>query len=136
MSAPEIGGENVSDASKSVYVFGLYLLGLGAVLTLAPNLLLGIFAVPATSEVWIHVVGMLVLFLGVYYLIAAKNNLMPFLAWSVRLRATVIIFFLVFVLTGLAPPTLLLFGAIDLAGAVWTWRAIRRGEKGHPMTAA
>ena len=31
-----------------------------------------------------------------------------------------------YVLFGLAPPQLILFGVIDLAGALWTWLALRR----------
>ena len=38
-----------------------------------------------------------------------------------QLRASVIVFFLAFVLLASAPSQLLLFGVIDLGAAGWTW---------------
>jgi len=116
----------MSSIAKTVFAFGLYLLGLGAILLIVPNLLLGLFQIPSTSEVWIRVVGMLVFYLGIYYLVAAKTGLRVFMLWSARLRPTVLLFFGAFVLAGLAPSVLLIFGAIDLAGAIWTWNAFRQ----------
>jgi hypothetical protein len=107
-------------------VFGLYMLVLGALLVVAPNVLLALFRLPATSEVWIRVVGMLVLFLGAYDVLAARAELLPFIAWSVPLRLSVILFFGAFVAAGLVSPVLLLFGAVDLCAASWTWLALRK----------
>lgn len=44
--------------------FGIYLLMLGAGLALLPNLLLSLFLIPPTDEVWIRVVGVLVFNIG------------------------------------------------------------------------
>lgn len=44
--------------------------------------------------------------------------------WTVHARCAVIVFFLAFVVAGLAKPVLLLFGIVDFAGAIWTWRAL------------
>ncbi len=115
----------MSSAGKSVFVFGIYLLVLGITLVVVPNLLLAVFAVPATSEVWIRVVGMLVLFLGVYYVQAARKGMTDFMRWTVYLRSSVILFFIAYVLLGFAPPTLILFGLVDLMGAIWTLWALR-----------
>ncbi len=46
--------------------------------------------------------------------------------WTVAIRASVIVVFAVLVFSGLAPTVLLLFGAVDLAGAIWTWAALKR----------
>ncbi len=70
--------------------------------------------------------GVVIGFLGVYYMLAARHGLRAFLAWTVATRASVIVVFAVLVATGLGPTVLLLFGAVDLAGAVWTWAALRR----------
>jgi hypothetical protein len=112
----------------SVFVFGIYLLLLGAVLVIAPNFLLSIFQIPPTTEVWIRVAGMLVLFLGVYYVLAARADLRPFYAWTVPVRSTVILFLIAFVLLGYAPSQLILFGVIDLLGALWTLLALRASK--------
>jgi hypothetical protein len=42
----------------------------------------------------------------------------------------VLLFFLAFVLSGLAPTVLILFGLVDLAGASWTaWAMWRAGTR-------
>ncbi len=115
----------MSYPAKTILAFGLYFLGLGTILVLVPNMLLALIQLPTTSEVWIRVVGMLVLFLGIHCVVAARSELRPFIVWSVPIRMSVIVFFGAFVLFGLVPPMLLLFGAIDLATAVWTWSALR-----------
>ncbi len=116
----------MSPAAKSLFAFGCYLLPLGLILLFVPNLLLGLFQIPATTEVWIRIVGMLVFFLSIYYFIAARAELRVLMLWSARLRASVFVFFCVFVLLGLAPVPLILLGAADLAGAAWTWAALRK----------
>ena len=111
--------------ATTIRVFGGYLLVLAAVLVLAPNVLLGWFGFPAVTDVWIRVVGMLVGFLGYYYLRASASGFDAFFAWTVPARLSVLGFFGAFVALDLAPPVLLLFGAVDAAAATWTWLAIR-----------
>jgi hypothetical protein len=115
----------MSKSAKSLFVFSLYLFGLGLVLLLAPNLLFSLFSIPETKEVWIRVAGMLVFILGFYYMHAARNNLTGFFRATLYARCSVILFFAVFVLLDLAPPVLILFGAVDLAGAMWTGLCLR-----------
>ncbi len=115
----------MSKSALSVFVFGLYLLVLGIILVGAPNFLLGVFSVPRTSEAWIRVAGVLVLLLSFFDIQAARLALTEFFKLSVYARASVIIFFSAFVLLGLAPPSLILFGVVDLLGAIWTGFALR-----------
>jgi hypothetical protein len=110
--------------ARSLKVFAVYLALLGITLLFAPNALLGIFGLPATSEVWIRVVGMLVLFLAVYYWTAAGTDAVPFFRATVLCRLTVPVFFIAFVVGGWATWPLLLFGVVDAAGAAWTWRTL------------
>lgn len=116
----------MNHSAKSVLVFGVYLAGLAAILLVAPNILLGLFGLPTTSEVWIRVVGMLTALLAFYYIQAARAGLTAFFQWTVYARAAVIIFFTVFVLLGWASPPLILFGVVDLLGALWTGWALRQ----------
>jgi hypothetical protein len=109
----------------TIRVFGLYLLGLGALLVVAPNALLGVLGMPRSGEVWIHVVGMLAAFLGVYYVRAAAAGLMDFFRWTVPVRLSVPAFFGLFIGLLDAPAVLFLFGLVDAAGALWTWHALR-----------
>jgi hypothetical protein len=115
----------MSRPATSILVFAVYMLGLGLILLIAPNALLGLFGLPATSEVWIRVVGMLVLLLSFYYFQAARHELRLFFRWSVYARASVIVFFIAFVLLDFVSPVLILFGVIDLLGAIWTALALR-----------
>jgi hypothetical protein len=125
----------MTKSALTLFFFSLYLFALGAILLIAPNWFLGLFEIPATTEVWIRVVGMLVVFLGVYYLIAARHNFLPFLEASVRIRIAVLLFLTAFVALKWAPATLLLFGGVDLAGAVWTFLTLR-SELGAKASAA
>lgn len=118
----------MSKSARSVFIFGLYLGVLGIVLLVTPNFLLGVFQLPSTNEVWIRVVGMLVFLLGVYYLLAARKEMTDFFQWTVYLRPTVILFFAVFVLLGFVKPILILLGAVDLLGAIWTGMALRASK--------
>ena len=116
----------MTNSARTVFIFGIYLAVLGIGLLVAPGPLLAPFGLPAPQEVWVRVGGMVIAILGAYYMLAAKHGLRPFLAWTVAIRASVIVVFAVLVGTGLGPAVLLLFGAVDLAGAVWTWAALRR----------
>ena len=89
-----------------VFMFfqSIYLFILGTTLITIPNVFLSLFFLPETNEVWIRVVGMLVLILGFYDFLASKNEMKKFFQWSVYARAAVSIFFLIFVVLGLAPP--------------------------------
>ena len=115
----------MSKSAKSLVVFAIYLFLLGSLLILVPNLVLSVFRIPETVEVWIRVVGTLVTILGYYYLQAARNNLITFFKTTVYGRFSVLVFFIAFVVFKLAPPVLILFGGIDAAGAVWTASYLR-----------
>ena len=115
----------MSKSATSVFVFAIYLYVLGLVLLVVPNLLLAVFGIAETDEVWIRVVGMLVLILGYYYSQAARMGLTAFFRLTVIGRSAVPLFFIAFVLARLAPPVLIVFGLIDLAGAMWTAVALR-----------
>ncbi len=115
----------MSKSATSVFVFAVYLYALGLVLVVVPNLLLGLFGIPKTDEVWVRVVGMLVLILGYYYSQAARMGLSDFFRLTVVGRTAVLLFFIAFVLAGFAPPVLILFGVIDFAAAMWTALALK-----------
>jgi uncharacterized protein YacL len=110
----------MSKSARSVLVFSVYLFVLGVGLVVIPNVLLSPFGFVETEEVWVRVVGMLVLILSFYYSRAARRGLTEFFRWTVYARSAVLVFFIAFVVLGLAPATLILFGVVDAAGALWT----------------
>jgi hypothetical protein len=111
--------------ATSMWIWAVYLLGLGVILVAVPNALLVPFGFDPTEEVWIRVVGVLVLILAYYSLRAAQTDDRTYMEWTVTARALVPVFFIGFVVLGLARPMLITFGFIDLAGAVLTRRALR-----------
>lgn len=114
----------MSRSALSLRVFGFYLLGTGALLVFAPNLLLGLVRLPPTHEIWIRVLGVVVFNVGVFYQVSAELNHRALYKASVFCRFLVMVAFLAFVGLKLAPPTLLIFGAVDLAGGIWTLMAL------------
>jgi hypothetical protein len=60
-------------------------------LIVVPNLLLGIFGLPVTSEVWIRVVGVVVFNIGVGYWFAAKSEARAFFQGTVYSRSFVLV---------------------------------------------
>lgn len=112
----------MSGTTRSRHVWMVYTLLVGALLLLFPNTLLGIFQIEETSEVWVRVVGNLVLVLTVMYWCVAKEGSRAMFQASVYGRGLSAV-----VLTGLAftagPWQLVLFGIMDAAGAAWTHQA-------------
>ena len=116
----------MSNSAKSVFFFGLYVALLGFLLIFFPNPLLRLVNVPATQEVWIHLAGMLLLFVGFFYAMAGRTNFVPFFRWTLVTRGVGAIFVAGFVLAGLISPVIILFWLGDLAGALWTFCALRQ----------
>jgi len=115
----------MSKSAQSLFVFGIYLFTIGIIFIIIPNVFLRLFFFPETNEVWLRVVGMLLLILGFYDCMAAKTEMKQFFQWSVYARAPVLPFFIIFVALGFAPPMLIVFGVIDGAAALWTHLALR-----------
>ena len=118
----------MSKPARTVFIFGIYLFAVSLQLLLVPNLLLGLFSLPETHEVWIRVVGLLALLLGYYYVQCARQGLAAFFPLTVYARVAACAGFVFFVLMGWAAAPLILFGLVDLLGAGWTWMTLR-GEQ-------
>jgi hypothetical protein len=116
----------LTKAAASIFYFGIYVLVLGLALIAAPNLVLAPFGFPPTSEVWLRVVGVLAAAIGWYYVSSARAGLEPFFRATFAMRVLVFVCFGAFVVLGFAKPALALFGAVDLAGALWTATALRK----------
>lgn len=118
----------MSKAARSVFMFSIYLMVMGAVLTLVPNSLLGAFRLPATDEPWIHVVGMLAFILGFYYFKSSQNELKLFFQWTVYGRLAGFLMFCILGFGGFGPPVLILFGVVDGLTALWTLHCLKAPE--------
>lgn len=123
----------MSKSAFSVRVFSIYMIALGSVLVVTPNLLLSLFDFAKTHEVWIRIVGMLVLIIGYLDFMASRHELLVYFRWTVAARLTVPVFLIAFVVLGFAPPILILFGAIDAVGAFWTAACLHKDNLAQPI---
>jgi hypothetical protein len=62
--------------------------------------------------------------IGVYYILAARNDMKPFYKWTVPYRCLTFIVFTTVALTGLAPTRFILVGVWELTGAIATGLAL------------
>lgn len=115
----------MTQTARSIVYFGLYVVLTGLALLVAPNLLLSVFSLGSTTEVWIRVLGCVVITLGSYYVVMGRANSVDFARASVWGRTWIFASFLALVVAEYAKPPLVLFGAVDLLGAMWTWRSLK-----------
>ena len=115
----------MSNAARSIYVFGIYLIVIGGILMGSPNTLLSMLGIAPTSEPWIRIMGMLVMVIGMLDVACARTEQTGFFRATVYTRTFALICFVAFAAMGIAPSILILFGAIDAAGALWTYSALR-----------
>ncbi|TXH77832.1 MAG: hypothetical protein E6Q88_00335 [Lysobacteraceae bacterium] len=120
----------MSKAAFTIKAFAVYMLALGVILVLIPNVVLAMFGLPTTSEVWIRVVGLLVFNIGVYYWFAAVSEARAFFRASVFTRVLVLVAFATFAALDLVDPPLILFGVADFVGGIWTFFALRQDARG------
>lgn len=112
-------------AARTIHVFSGYLLVVGVILAVAPNVLLALVGVAETDEVWIRIVGVLALALALYYFGAARSRSTRFFTASLLGRG---FFSAALVLLWLAgnPWQLIIFAGIELTLAAWTYAEMRR----------
>lgn len=130
----------IRDASGwTMFIFGVLALLLGLLGLIRRELLLSILgftvldrASRATGDytlVFMIASAMASFNVGVYYILAALNDLKQFYKWTVPFRSITFIVFTTAVLTGLAPMRFLGVGAWELAGALATGIALWQESK-------
>lgn len=118
----------MSRAGISIFIFGIYIILNGITLMAAPNVMLSMLHQPPTQEPWLRVFGAVIFVLGLYYIQAARQEVVPFFRWTTWGRPLLLAIFIVFVVIRMIPPIMLLFGVIDVGGAIWTATALRAGS--------
>ena len=115
----------MSRAARSILVFGIYLMVLGAGLIASPDTMLALFRQPPTHEPWLRVLGLVSAVLGFYYIGAARHGLTPFFRSTIWGRGIGAVAFTAMVALEILPSFVLLMAALDGLGALWTWSALR-----------
>jgi hypothetical protein len=119
----------MNNATRSILVFGIYIICAGLSLVFIPNVLTGIVGLPPTTELWSRAFGALAAVLGLYYLQAVRKRNIGFYRMTVTGR---VVFASSLAAMGLLTPgyqALILFGTVDLLGAIWTGLALRQEAK-------
>ena len=112
-------------AATSVFAWGIYLIGAGVGFLFIPNIILSLFKFSTTTEGWVRVVGLLAAIIGAYYVYCAQNNVMHFIRMTVFGRVAFAVGSLTLVMLKLSETPLLIIGALDAIGAIWTWLSLR-----------
>jgi hypothetical protein len=125
----------IRDASGwTMFIFGLLALLLGLVGLVRPEILLSILgfeilprAARASGDytlTFMTASSMASFNMGVYYILAALNDVKKFYGWTVPFRAVTFTVFTLTVVTGLAPVRFLGVGIWELTGAIATGLAL------------
>ena len=104
-----------------------YVLISGLQLLFIPNTLLATFGFEPTSEIWIRVLGMLVLVLSIYYYAIYKSGNKEIVRATVQGRLLFCSGLVIFVVLGMAKPVLIFFAVVETGLAFWSLLEIRKG---------
>ncbi len=116
----------LSAAAKTMWYFGFYVIFDGLVLLAVPELALRLLGQSEDGAGWLRVLGMVVAFLGWYYLNLAKMEATAFFRVTTHTRMAVPFILGGFAVAGWLPAIVVVFGVGDFAGGLWTWTALRR----------
>ncbi len=121
-----MANEQLKATRISLYVFAVYMVIMGLVLLLLPNLILPIFDLPTDGNVWIRLLGFVLLCSSVYYIGAAKMGFVAFAKWTVYTRLSAPILVVILIASEVAPMQMASFGIVDGLGGLWTWLALKK----------
>ncbi len=126
-------------AGWTIFIFGVLAFLLGLIGLIRPEILLSILgfevverAQRAASDytiVFMTASSMASFNMGVYYILAALNDVKIFYRWTIPFRVVTFTVFTAVVMTGIAPAPFLGVGLWELTGAVATGIALRKEVK-------
>ena len=122
--------KDMSRAALSILIFGIYLIFMGITFLFFPEIMFTILDYPTDPDIASRILGMIFFVLAYYYIRASldEEGMTKFFMWTVHTRAIVIVFLIVFVVLDLVSALIIVFGAIDLAAAIWTFWALRKDK--------
>jgi hypothetical protein len=117
----------LSHAARSLFAFGIFVTMVALAFIVAPASAVALLRLPPATDGWIRAVGLLALVIGAYDTVGGRAGLLPYIRASVYVRFGFASGVALLVASGQMPPSLLALGGIDVAGAVWTALALKRG---------
>jgi len=121
----------MSHTAKSILPFGIYLLIIGGLFLFVPEVMLIFAGVKTPPDVMSRIFGMIIIFMGYYYIVAARQDegMEKLFKATVYTRSSAIIFLTIFVFLSYANYLAIIFGLVDLAGALWTYFSLKKDNK-------
>lgn len=120
----------MKSAPLSLKVFGIYMIlvpGLG--LMAFPAFILDLFQLSQGPELWIpRMLGLLAFIIGIFDYTIGARQISILYRHTVILRSFAALFMTILFLTGQVGVAILLFAAVDAAGAAWTMVGMQKGE--------
>lgn len=111
-------------SARTIRYWSYYVAVVGLSLSITPGFTFDLLGLELEGEVWIRVLGVVLLLLAsYYYAMAASNARMVIVSTLVGRSFSALALALIW-LTG-GPWQLVLFAAVDVLGTVWTLRALQ-----------
>ena len=115
----------MTKSGKSVFYFGIYVIGTGLLFILIPGQITALTQLPPIPSGWGSILGLLALIIGSYDITTGLSNLQPLIKVSVYVRFGFTIGTILLFLTGQMPVSILALGSVDALGALWTLMALK-----------
>lgn len=114
----------MKNLQTSMYAQVAYMLGMGLGLLVIPNLLLPLFGLPQTTDVWVRVLGALALVLCTYYYAMIKQQNTTYYRATVWGRYGFCVALVALVVLGYGAKPMLIFAVAEAVLAGWTHFAL------------
>ena len=118
----------MKNITNSLYIQMIYMLGMGAGFLFMPNVVLPIFGFETTNEVWIRVLGALVIGFAGYYFTCIKSEHVPYVKVTVWVRYWFCGSLVVLAAMKLGGSMLYVFATVETILAVWTHWALKKAN--------
>ena len=115
----------MTQSGKSLFYFGIYAVCSGLLFILIPGTLISLVHLPSLPAGWGRIIGLLALVIGTYDIICGMADIKLFIRASVYVRLGFAAGTVLLIVFGQMPLPILLFGAVDALGAVWTAIALK-----------
>jgi uncharacterized protein YjeT (DUF2065 family) len=109
----------------SLLGFGVYALLTGITFFVYPNIF-NLLELPTLTDGWARIIGLLAMVIGTYYIVNVKWGTRTFAKATIFVRLLFGLGVLFLIATNQMPIQTILFGVVDIFGAIWTAFELRR----------
>lgn len=110
---------------KSLFVQAIYVFSTGLSLIFIPNMILELVGFTPTNEIWIRILGIIVLTLSIFYTGVIRHGNADIIKYTIYGRIFAGLSIISLVISGLAQPMVALFACVDIATALWSWAELK-----------